>query len=245
MPKSATVRIPSKGRRKPDASARSTNARTAVKRPKDLLSLSREEQALRRLNLTSDELERVERSPAITPLLKTSEIGHEAAIAILRYSFEPVATVFLACYDRLPKGDREVLPIEVIGVRAGVGMLELLGAIMLAAKSKIGQESALLAITSHPAVLKKTIEYAELPGGIQDRRLLHEAVNFVPGKKGFNMNFHFGAQPAKEASTAPAVESEEDEDEDENPDFNNLFPMVTDRLEEWGDMRNRLLEAPK
>lgn len=241
MPKSATATIQQKTPRR-GASSRSLSVPLEAKRPKDLLAPSRREDALKRLGISE---EAIERMPQITPMLAAIG-GHQAIINTLRYSIEPAACAFLDCYDKLPKGDRESLPIEAIAIKANVGMLELLGTIMLAAKNKNGQESALLAITSHPEVLRKTIEYAELPGGIQDRRLLHEAVNFVASKKGFNMNFHFGSQPNKDPNPAAPVEPEEEEDEstdDESPIFNNLFPMVTRKLDEWGDIRNRLLES--
>lgn len=240
MPKSATATIQQKTPRR-GASSRSTSVLLEAKRPKDLLAPSRREDALKRLGISE---EAIERMPQITPMLQAIG-GHQAIIDTLRYSIEPAGVAFLTCYDKLPRGDRESLPIEAIAMKASVGTLELLGTIMLAAKSKNGQESALLAITKHPEVLRKTIEYAELPGGIQDRRLLHEAVNFVPGKKGFNMNFHFGSQPSAAPNPKPEPEEEEDDDppEEGSPVFNNLFPMVTGKLDEWGEMRNRLLES--
>lgn len=204
---------------------------------------TRGELAVRRLKVSPS---RLDQEPEITSLLRSSLKGGIAeAIGLLRHSKDPGVAIFLRRYDKVPQGDRAVIPIEAVAVKAGINSLTLLGAVMAAAKTKFGQQSALMAVSRHPDVLEKTIEFAQLPGGFADRRLIHESVGFLQGKKGMSVNIaNFPGQsaPAQQpggtqaALPEPAIEAEVI-----GNDFGSVFPSITDKLEEWGANRNKAL----
>jgi hypothetical protein len=190
------------------------------------------------LGITKDALEL---APQITDILKNSFKNVKAAIQTLRFSNEVAAVEFFKVYDELPAGDREYLPIEAVCLKAAVTPSALLGATFLACKTVRGQESALMAVNAHPAVLKATIQWAKLPGGDRHARMIHEAVGFLPTPKGggnINVNL-LGGNPVHgnpdRAESAPA--------ELQNEDFGELFPSVNQNLEKWSDNRRKLLEA--
>lgn len=201
--------------------------------------LVRKDAALRRLGITKDDLELV---PQITDILKSSFKNVKAAIQTLRFSNETAAVEFFKVYDELPAGDREYLPIEAVCLKAAVTPSALLGATFVACKVVRGQESALMAVNAHPAVLKKTIEYAKEPGGDRWAKMIHESVGFLPTPKGggnINVNLLAGNPVHGNPNRAegPAVP------ELQNEDFGDLFPSVNQNLEKWADNRRKLLEA--
>lgn len=229
MPKSSSkAKTPPKRRA---SRAASKDSSPGVSRTPKAQGLVRKDAALRRLKITRTELER---APEITSILKSSFRTVKAAIQAMRHSNDEAAIAFLACYDGLPVGDVDYLPLEAICLKAEVSPAALLGATFLACKTIRGQESALIAVNAHPGVLKKTIEYASLPGGDRDRKLLHEAVGFLPTPKGVSMNVNLlNGQPQFKG---PAKDEEPDEE-----DFAELFPSIGGKLEEWSDDRRKLL----
>jgi hypothetical protein len=151
----------------------------------------------------------------------------------MRFSQDPAVVSFLKTYDSAPKCDLKQLPLELIALKAKVDFNALLGAIVMSFRSIQAQKSALQAMAAHPKVVNSTILYAGMPAGERDRRMLHEAVGFLPTPKGLTINQNFGQQ----------TEVEEQEQGGTAPDVNDLFPMVNDKLEKWQTGRQKMLEG--
>ena len=156
-------------------------------------------------------------------------------IDAMRFSCEPSIISFLKTYDAIPSGDRAYIPLEAVVLKANLGFNELLGAIVMCFRSLQAQKSALMAMAAHPKVLNSTILYAGMPGGERDRRMLHEAVGFLPTPKGLTINQNFGGNDGAK---------KDDESDDPGPvEVNDLFPMINESQEEWQRNRTKTLEA--
>jgi hypothetical protein len=187
--------------------------------------------AMTRLDVTLDQLRK---SPDISQILARSVGPRQRVIDSLRFSTDPAAVEFLDIYDDMPKGDRQNVPFEAICIKGQISPSAVLGAVMMAARLVGAQESAITAVIEHPEVLRKTIQYAkELPGAFADRRIIHEAVGFLPrpgGGSNVNVNLNSGNPQLAE------------EDDDEKT-FETAFPSVNQELEKWGEKRRKLLEG--
>ena len=137
---------------------------------------------------------------------------------------------------KVKEQDRNKLSFEAMCVFARVNPVEMLGAILMAAKSMKATESALKAILAHPDVVDATVKTAKVKGltGQADRKLLHEAVGFLPSKKGggIAINFGFGR---------PAEERDPDSDADQN--WDDAFPPLGEAIQEWSSEKHKLLEG--
>jgi hypothetical protein len=194
--------------------------------------VSRRELALRRfLKLSDLTVEDVRNAP---PLPLPTPRKH--VIDAMRFSAEPSVIAFLKVYDEIPSFDRTRVPVEAVALHARVNFNELLGAIVMCFRNVQAQKSAMLAMARHPGLLAKTIKYAGEREGIGDRRIVHQAVGFLPSPKGASINFNFG-QETPEPSEAAADEAP--------PDVNDLFPMITAKQEKWQESRQKLLQATK
>lgn len=197
--------------------------------------------ALKRLGVAQHDLDRF---PNITNTLKRSVGGHEKIIEMLRFSGDPGAQALLQVYDDCPVGDRKYISIEAYCIKASVSPALILGAVVMSAKQLMGQESALLTIMEHPEVVRKTIQYAkELPGASADRKMVHDAVGYLPTAKGggVGVNFYLGDRNTPPPA-APTSENEPEESADFA--FSAAFPSIGKNLEKWGEMRrNKLIEA--
>lgn len=184
--------------------------------------------------------------PEITGMLKSGFKTVKAAIATLRFSSETAAIEFFRVFDQIPVGDRDYIPIEAVCLKAGVAPSALIGCVMMASRQIKGQESALIAVNAFPGVVKSMVEFAALPGGDRDRRMLSEsnAIGFLPTKTGGNVNVNLSSgnpvfgNPERQIPTAGPVAIEAG---DEN--FGDLFPGINSNLERWSDNRRKMLEA--
>ena len=160
------------------------------------------------------------------------------AINSLRFSADPVADKFFLVYDKIPVGDRDQIAdvvLEAVCVKANFKLNEineLLGAMVRSFQSIQVQKSAMLAMSNHPSIVQHTIDYAKLPRGERDRRMLHEAVRFVPTPIGSTVNVF---TPRDEKSRTVADEG--------SPDVNDVFPMITDTQQDWQERRQKVLAA--
>jgi hypothetical protein len=154
--------------------------------------------------------------------------------------------------------DANTLSFEAMCVYARVDPVQMLGAILMAAKSMKATESALKAILAHPDVVDATVDAATqgtplLVNGhpfLDDRgrpilvghgdekaqRMLHEAVGFLPTKKGGGVEINFGFGRPKE---------ERDEDTDADQDWDEAFPALGDKISVWSGDKHKLLEGGK
>jgi hypothetical protein len=154
-------------------------------------------------------------------------------IDALRFSAEPSAIAFLQVYDKTPECDRKQISFEAMALKSKVNFAELLGAMMLAFQSFQAQKSAALVMGEHPSIVAASVKFAKKSKGIQDRKMLHEAVRFLPTPKGSNINFNFGDKEKPEADEGPLQE----------PEMDALFPLITNREEKWQTDRSRMLES--
>lgn len=148
---------------------------------------------------------------------------------------------FLEKYDSLSDWDKRSIEFEAIAIAAGINIRHLWGEIMLAIREHSVNAVKLIAIAEHPKVIKKTIEYAQTPGGYRDRDTLHTMLGALPSPKGPTFINKFFAGAAQESSEdAPAAETEELVDDE---DF--VFPDCEVMQERVQPMRQKLLEARK
>lgn len=159
--------------------------------------------------------------------------NRKSVLEALRFSQEPAAIAFLQVYDETPDGDRKNLPLEAVALKSQANFAELLGAMMLAFQAYQGQKSAALVMEEHPGLVAATVKFAKKSKGVQDRKMLHEAVRFLPTPKGQSINLNF---PGNQNDKA-------DEGEATSPEMDAMFPLITHREEKWQQDRTKLLEG--
>lgn len=162
----------------------------------------------------------------------------EQVIRFLSASNDPSAVAYINSCREIKAEDLRRLSIEAICVHAQVSPLQVLGAVLTSAKSMKSMESALKSILSHPDVVQTTIDSANLlgPAGTADRKLMHEAIGFLPTKKGGDFNINFGFGRPKE---------ERDEDTDADADWDEAFPSLGEQIQEMSSNKHKLLESGK
>lgn len=223
---------------------------------------SREQSAiLHRLDINLDEVALMPREPAeiLTRLLGSKNgLPRDKILSFAAVSPQPCAIAFMKSIRAIPKLDLKQLSFEAMCVHAKVSSVEMLGAILMAAKSMKATESALKAILAHPDVVQATIDAASIGppvlvngkpvkdengkylrlghGDVAAQRIMHEATGFLPSKKGggIEINFGFGRPPE---------EREEDDDADET--WDDAFPPLGDQIKEWSADKHKLLEGGK
>jgi hypothetical protein len=114
-----------------------------------------------------------------------------------------------------------------------VNISELLGATLLAFKSLQSQKSALKVMNEHPEIVTKTIQFAKKKLGVADRRMIHEAVGFLPSPKGSSMNLNLNMGAAPKVPAALIEDSQEMED---------VFPSISSNQQEWQTNKSKLLK---
>lgn len=139
-------------------------------------SAARRAKALRKLGVSADQLAS---ATQITPLLKGTRGGLKAVLEAMRFSKDPVVQSFLAKRDSLGVWARENTCWEVIALAAGVDLLHLLGAALLAWREQTVTVGKLMAMFNLPEVVKKRIEYAKRPGGWRDRDALDKLLGLL------------------------------------------------------------------
>jgi len=138
-------------------------------------SAARKAGALRKLGVSADQ---VASATKITPLLRAAG-GLKAALVAMRFSQDPVVKCFLEKRDSLGVWARENTPWEAIGLAAGIDLIRLLGAALLARWEYSMMAGQVIAIFNAPEVMKKRVECAMLPGGWRDRDFLHKFVGLL------------------------------------------------------------------
>lgn len=196
------------------------------------------DQSLRALSLTRED---VERCPQIASVLKQSVGSIAQAIEAMRFSDDPTIRKFLLRYDTASEQQRRVLPLEAFALSAAVEIPALLGATILAFKSLQAQKSTLTVMAEHPEVVRVTIDQAKKAKGVADRRMIHEAVGFLPTKTGVSIQQVFGGQLPKrdeQPNLPPPPEAN-----GEAVEFDELFEPITKNLETWQSQKQKLLRG--
>jgi hypothetical protein len=200
---------------------------------------------LRRLDIDPEEVALMPREPAeiLTRCFSDGKgqkgynsLPRQKILSFAAVSNQPCAMAFTNAIRKLKTQDRDKLSFEAMCVLAQVNPVELLGAILMAAKSMKATESALKAILAHPEVVEETIQTAKVPGpaGFSDRKMLHEAVGFLPSKKGGGIEINFGfGRP----------EEERDPDSDADQDWDEAFPPLGEAIQDWSQEKHKLLEG--
>lgn len=156
----------------------------------------------------------------------------------MRYSRHPAILQFLKTWDRISARDRLHIPFEAVALVAGVDIAELIGAYLLSFRTLQQQKSALKAMAGHPEVVEDTIRWASHRDGTADRKMLHEAVGFLPTPRGVSITQNFGQLPEP-----PEEKDKEKLETATAPDIDDIFPQINDREEKWQDSRQKLLEG--
>ena len=217
---------------------------------------------LRRLDIDPKEVALVPREPAeiLTRCLggKSDRLPREKILSFAAVSNDPSAVAFINALRTVPKLDLARLSFEAMCVRARVSPVAVMGAVVVAAKSMKATESALKAILAHPDVVQATVDAATegVPvlingkpvfdengkvlrsdhGDVAAQRIMHEAVGFLPTKKGggVEINFGFGRPP-----------EDRDEDSDADEMWDEAFPPLGDEIKSWSADKHKMLEGGK
>lgn len=218
-------------------------------------------EVLRRLDIDPEAVALVPREPSEI-LTRCLNEGHGHALprkkilAFAAVSTQPCAIRFMGALGKVKDQDRNKLSFEAMCVLAHVNPVEMLGAILMAAKSMKATESALKAIMAHPDVVQATMDAASVGvpvlvrgnpimdengkvlrmnhGDVAAQRIIHEAVGFLPSKKGggIEINLGFGRPP-----------EERDADTDADHDWDEAFPPLGDAVQQWSEDKHKMLEG--
>jgi hypothetical protein len=194
--------------------------------------MKRKEEALRRLKIKPEIIASL---PEITPLFENAEGGLKTVLNAMRFcAQDEVIATFLEKYDSLPIGDRKMLPWEAIAYSAKIDLQRLTGAILFALQASSVNAVKVIALSSHPLIMKKTIQFAQLAGGEKDRTMIHQALGFLPTPKGptFIGKAVFGSAGDKEKE-----EPNEKAVFDEESDIDELFPSPSETLQKLVPIR--------
>jgi hypothetical protein len=180
-------------------------------------------------------------APEITPLFKNAEGGLNAVLGAMRFAAQDeTIAAFLKQYDKIPVGDRRRIPWEAVGLAAKLNLQQLTVAILFAMEAASVKTVKVLALSAHPKVMRKTIEYAGMLTGVKDRTMLHQGLGFLPTAKGptFIGKAVFGGGGGREGTEPgqPTVFGEDD-------DLDELFPPANAMQERLAPIRQRLLPA--
>jgi len=178
-------------------------------------------------------------------------------IGFAAVSNQPCALAFMNSIRQVKASDLKKLSFEAMCVHARVNPMETLGAIMSSAIQMKGVESRLKAALAHPEVVEATVEAAKagepiMVGGVPLRdddgklvryrgdvaaqRIMHEAVGFLPTKKGGGIEINLGfGRPAEER----------DSDSDADDDWDDAFPALGEQIQEFSADKHKLLEGKK
>ena len=118
-------------------------------------------------------------APKISPILREIRGGKSKALRAMRFSASPLIKSFLEKYDSIPPRDRERLSIEAIALAAKIEIPHLWGEIMLAMREHSVSAVKVIAVAAHADVMKKRVEFAQLPGGYRDRDKLDEMLGAI------------------------------------------------------------------
>src|SRR5208337_3206779 len=207
------------------------------KRLRTLPTRHRKSEALRRLGVKPEQLRT---APDISSILKETRHGIKLAIGALRFSSNDAVKDFLKKYDTMPVQDREHVPIEAIALAVGVDIRLLLGEIMLSVREHSVSRVKIIALASHPEVIKSRVKFAKQVGGYRDRDALDTMLGALPRPNAatFIDKVFFG-KPEAEKKEAEEVEDEPMTDEDW------IFPDASEIQDRIQPMRQRLLEEGK
>ena len=118
--------------------------------------------------------------------------GKEAAVEAARLVLENNGADvrfqrFISAYDSLTYTDRQTIKLESLLAAADLSPSDYLREVIPALFQRNIDIGRLIAAVNHPRVVEASIASAELPSGVQDRKMLHEHMGFVQPAKGINI----------------------------------------------------------
>lgn len=157
-------------------------------------------------------------------------------MAMRFWAHNETIAAFLQKYDSIPVGDRGRVPWEAVALAAKLDPLTLQGAIMQAIIQSSGNLSKILAISSHPKIMRATIKYAKLPSGEKDRRAADIMVGALPSPKGptFIGKAVFGGGKDADDEEQMAILGKD-------ADMDDIFPSAPTMQEKLNSIRQRQL----
>ncbi len=197
---------------------------------------TRRKAALRRLGVAPDQLRRI---PNISDTLKVAKGGLKDTLAAMRYSSSLAVVAFLEKYDSIPERDRKSLSWEAIAIAADVNLDQLMGGIVFALQNHSAMLVKIMALSHHPEIIQKQIEFAKERGGEKDRSSINTALGFLPTPKGST----FIINPSKPVSSMDDEDGEDTSPEVPEDDLEHLFPSLSKTQETLVPIQVRQLEA--
>jgi hypothetical protein len=199
------------------------------------------EAALRRLGVSAKELGA---APEITSLLKRADGGLRQCLAAMRFSDEPLIRAFFSKYDSLSGHDRKHLPLEAVALSAGINIVHLLGAILVALQAQSINIVKIIAVSHHPKITEARVQYGQLPFGEKDRNALDVAMGFLPSPKGptFIGKAIFGS--GQTVMMQPRGDEDDEVLSGDELDLDRLFPPPRNMQERLNGIRQRILPQP-
>ena len=129
--------------------------------------------------------------------------GLEAAAEYLRGSEDPDAAKFLEVYDRVDFEDHDYLEFEGFCAAARVQGKKIFS--LIVAEAMINSETAVAIVTAiqAPDVIKATMDLAVMPGGHRERKLVAQAIGWLPRPKGSQTNLQINVAAGSSTASNP------------------------------------------
>lgn len=185
--------------------------------------LARRLAALKRLGVTEDQ---VLKAGNISALLKAGKGGLTGALGAMRLSPDLSIISFLERYDSIPVRDRDSLSWEAIAIAAKVDLAHLLGSVIMAIQAHSNNAVKIIALSNHPDITQKRVEFAQLPGGVQDRTAIDTALRFLPTAKGSTIVFNQSNPKPDPDEGGSAPQTIQPADDGRGEDLDHLFPAL-------------------
>jgi hypothetical protein len=230
-PRKARAKNPPKN----GSDSESKNCLTSVPRnPPPSLAIPRKEYLLKRLNVSPEHLAK---SPDLNRFFRENGISIKKAIEAMRFSEDPLIRGFLDKWDTFGDRDHKSLPLHAVALSAGIDAKHLLGEILLAMREHSVNSVKIIAVSAHPEITQKRVEFAKTPGGFRDRDALDEMLGALKPSAGNTFIGKFFAGTTKE------MPDNEDQAEELVDDLDYMFPdasMIQDKIQ---PLRQKALPA--
>lgn len=237
MPRLHIVKPKKKGSAKHKATAKKQTKSGVgdekLRRARTRKPVDRKKDALKRIGVTEVALRG---APDISGMLKQASGGLKATLEAMRFSHDINVITFLEKFDEIPEIDRKSLSWEAIALAAHVDPTYLLGGAILALQAHSANTVKIIALSHHPEMMRKRVEFGQLPGGVRDRDALDTGLGFLPTSKGATFIINPG-------NASKAKEDPEDPEDEREGDLDHLFPSLSHTQSTLVPAKARLLES--
>ena len=112
-------------------------------------------------------------APDIEGLFATMAAGGlPAVLHSLRFSLDEDIQAFLEKYENASARDKNAVPLQAWVLSCGIDPHKFIGEAILALRDHSVNQVKVLALTSHPDVMRERIENAKTPEGVRDREAI-------------------------------------------------------------------------